>query len=122
MTIVTYSFMVSKALTAADTLAAEDIDVEVVDLRTVDPIDEATILESVTKTHRLVIVQEAWRKCSVSSEVAAIVAEKALDYLDEPILRVTARDVPHPFIAPLEAYVLPSEERIVEAVKQVAGV
>jgi pyruvate dehydrogenase E1 component beta subunit len=121
VTLVAYSYMVTKALAAAEQLAREGIEAEVIDLRTVDPLDEETILASVTKTHRLVIVQEVWRKCSVSSEVAAIVAEKALDYLDEPILRVTARDVPVPFAPVLEEYVLPSEARIVEAVRQIAG-
>jgi pyruvate dehydrogenase E1 component beta subunit len=121
VTIVAYSFMVTKALAAAEQLAREGIEAEVIDLRTVDPLDEATILSSVEKTHRLVIVQEVWRRCSVSSEVAAVVAEKALDYLDEPILRVTARDVPNPFAPVLEEYVLPSVERIVETVRQIAG-
>ncbi len=73
------------------------------------------------KTHRLVVVQETWRKCSVSSEVAAIVAERALDYLDEPVVRVTAHDVPNPFAPVLEEYVLPNEAKIVAAVKQVMG-
>jgi len=121
VTIVTYSYMVTKSLAAAEQLAADGIDVEVVDLRTVDPIDEQAILASVKKTHRLVVVQETWRKCSVSSEVAAIVAEQALDYLDEPIVRVTAHDVPVPFTPVLEEYVLPTEEKIVAAVKRVAG-
>lgn len=121
VTIVTYSFMVRKSLAAAEELAKDGIDVEVVDLRTVDPIDEETILTSVRKTHRVVVVQEVWRKCSVSSEVAAIIAEKALDYLDQPILRVTAHDVPNPFSPVLEEYVLPSEEKIIECVKRVAG-
>jgi len=120
-TIVTYSYMVTKSLAAAERLAQDGIEVEVVDLRTVDPIDEEAILASVMKTHRLVVVQETWRKCSVSSEVAAIAAEKALDYLDEPVIRVTAHDVPNPFAPVLEEYVLPSEEKIIEAVKRVAG-
>jgi pyruvate/2-oxoglutarate/acetoin dehydrogenase E1 component len=120
VTIVTYSFMVTKSLAAAEELAKDGIDVEVVDLRTVDPIDEETILTSVRKTHRVVVVQEVWRKCSVSSEVAAIIAEKALDYLDQPILRVTAHDVPNPFSPVLEEYVLPNEEKIIECVKRVA--
>lgn len=121
VTIVTYSYMVSKSLAAAEQLAREGMDIEVVDLRTVDPIDEEAIVASVKKTHRLVVVQETWRKCSVSSEVAAIVAEKALDYLDEPVLRVTAHDVPNPFAPVLEEYVLPNEAKIVAAVKQVMG-
>jgi pyruvate/2-oxoglutarate/acetoin dehydrogenase E1 component len=121
VTIVTYAYMVAKSLAAAEQLAREGIDVEVVDLRTVDPIDEEAIVASVKKTHRLVVVQETWRKCSVSSEVAAIVAEKALDYLDEPVLRVTAHDVPTPFAPVLEEYVLPNEAKIVAAVRQVMG-
>jgi pyruvate dehydrogenase E1 component beta subunit len=118
VTIVAYSYMVPKSLTAAERLAQEGIEVEVVDLRTVDPIDEDTILASVRKTNRLVIVQETWRKCSVSSEVAAIVAEKALDYLDAPVLRVTGADVPVPAAPVLENYVLPSEKGIIDAVRR----
>jgi len=121
VTLVTYSYMVTKSLAAAEQLAGDGIDVEVVDLRTVDPIDEETILASIRKTHRLVVVQETWPKCSVSSEVAAIAAEKALDYLDEPVLRVTAHEVPNPFAPVLEEYVLPSEEKIIAAVRRVAG-
>jgi pyruvate dehydrogenase E1 component beta subunit len=121
VTLVTYSYMVSKSLAVAEELAKEGIDVEVVDLRTVDPIDEEAIVASVKKTHRLVVVQETWRNCSVSSEVAAIAAEKALDYLDEPVLRVTAHHVPTPFSPVLERYVLPNEEKIIAAVRRVAG-
>jgi len=118
VTIVTYSYMVPMSLAAAEKLAQEEIEVEVVDLRTVDPIDEETILTSVKKTNRLVVVQETWRKCSVSSEVAAIVAEKALDYLDAPVIRITGADVPVPAAPILENYVLPSEAGIVEAVRR----
>lgn len=121
VTLVTYSYMLTKSLAAAEQLAGDGIDVEVVDLRTVDPIDEETILASIRKTHRLVVVQETWPKCSVSSEVVAIAAEKALDYLDEPVLRVTAHEVPNPFAPVLEEYVLPSEEKIIAAVRRVAG-
>jgi pyruvate/2-oxoglutarate/acetoin dehydrogenase E1 component len=121
VTLVTYSYMMSKSLAAAEELAREGIDVEVVDLRTVDPIDEEAIVASIKKTHRLVVVQETWRNCSVSSEVAAIAAEKALDYLDEPVLRVTAHHVPTPFSPVLESHVLPNEEKIIAAVRQVAG-
>jgi pyruvate dehydrogenase E1 component beta subunit len=121
VTLVTYSYMVTKSLAAAEELAREGISVEVVDLRTVDPIDEAAIVASVKKTHRLVVVQETWPRCSVSSEVAAIAAAKALDYLDEPVIRVTAHEVPNPFAPVLEEYVLPSEAKIVSAVKEIAG-
>jgi acetoin:2,6-dichlorophenolindophenol oxidoreductase subunit beta len=120
-TIVTYSFMVSKSLAAAEKLAAEGIEVEVLDLRTIDPLDEDAIIASVKKTNHLVVVQEVWRQCSVSSEVTAIVAEKALEYLDAPVIRVTAQDVPTPFAPELEQYVLPNEERIIAAVKRSLG-
>jgi pyruvate/2-oxoglutarate/acetoin dehydrogenase E1 component len=118
VTLVTYSLMVSKSLAAAEQLAAEGINVEVVDLRTVSPIDEETILASVEKTQRLVIVQETWRRCSIGAEVAAIAAEQALDYLDAPVIRVTAKDVPIPFSPVLENYVLPQEADIVTAVRR----
>jgi pyruvate/2-oxoglutarate/acetoin dehydrogenase E1 component len=118
VTIVAYSYMVPMSLAAAEKLAQGGIEVEVVDLRTVDPIDEETILTSVKKTNRLVVVQETWRKCSVSSEVAAIVAEKALDYIDAPVIRVTGADVPVPAAPILENYVLPSEAGIIEAVRR----
>jgi len=119
VTIVTYSYMVSKSLTVADEMAKDGVEVEVIDLRTIDPLDEATILESVKRTGRLVIVQETWSDCSVSSEIAARVAEKALDYLDAPIIRVTAKDVPVPFSPVLESYVLPKEQDIFNAVRRV---
>ena len=121
VTIVTYSFMVGKSLAAAATLAADGVDVEVVDLRTISPLDEQTIVASVKKTGHLVIVQEPWRRCSVSSEIAAIAAEQALEYLDAPVIRVTAKDVPMPFSPVLESFVLPNEEKIAAAVNQVLG-
>ena len=115
VTVVTYSLMVSKSLAAAEKLAAEGISVEVLDLRTVSPMDEEAIVASVKKTQRLVTVQETWRRCSIGAEVAAIVAEQALDYLDAPVIRVTAKDVPIPFSPVLENYVLPQVADIVEA-------
>jgi pyruvate dehydrogenase E1 component beta subunit len=80
------------------------------------------IVESVKKTHRVVVVQETWRRCSVSSEVAAIVAEQALDYLDQPVVRVTGKDVPVPFSPVLENYVLPQEADVVQAVRRIVRV
>ncbi len=121
LTMVAYSYMVQMSLKAAEKLAREGIDVEVIDLRTVDPIDEGTLLESVKKTGHLVIVQETWRQCSISSELSAIVAEKALEYLDGPILRVTAKDVPIPFSPVLENYVLPKEQDILDTVHKALG-
>jgi pyruvate/2-oxoglutarate/acetoin dehydrogenase E1 component len=119
VTIVTYAYMVSFCLKAAEKLAARGINVEIIDLRTVDPLDENKFLESIKKTHRLVVVQETWRECSVSSEIAAIAAEKALYYLDAPVIRVTSEDVPMPFSPVLEQRVLPSVEKIIIAVNQV---
>ena len=118
VTLVTYAYMVGKSLAAAERLAGEGIDVEVVDLLSVSPMDEEAIVASVTKTHRLVVVQETWKRCSVSSEVAAIAAERALDYLDAPIVRVTAHEVPNPFSPVLEEFVLPNETKIVDAVRR----
>lgn len=119
VTMVTYSYMLTFCLKAAEQLAAQGINVEIIDLRSVDPIDEAKILASIQKTHRLVVVQEPWRECSISSEIAAIAAEKALYYLDAPVVRVTAEDVPMPFSPVLEQVVLPSVEKIISAVNRV---
>jgi acetoin:2,6-dichlorophenolindophenol oxidoreductase subunit beta len=119
LTIVTYAFMVGKSMAAAQALAREGIEAEVIDLRTVDPLDKEAILASVKKTSRLVVVQETWKDCSISSEVAALVAENALDYLDAPIVRVGAKDVPIPFSPVLEEFVLPKEEDIINAVHKV---
>jgi pyruvate dehydrogenase E1 component beta subunit len=120
-TIVTYSYMVSYSLTASKILAQEGIDVEVVDLLTVDPLDRELILSSVKKTGRLVVVQETWLDCSISSEVAALVAEHAIDYLNAPILRVGAKDFPVPFAPVLEAQILPGVDDIAQKVRQVMG-
>jgi pyruvate/2-oxoglutarate/acetoin dehydrogenase E1 component len=111
--------MVGKSMAAAQALAREGIEAEVIDLRTVDPLDKEAILASVKKTSRLVVVQETWKECSISSEVAAMVAENALDYLDAPIVRVGAKDVPIPFSPVLEEFVLPKEEDIINAVYKV---
>jgi len=119
VTIVTYSYMLQFCLEAAEKLKNEGVYVEIVDLRTVDPLDEDTFLNSIKKTHRLVVVQETWRECSISSEIAAIAAEKVLFYLDAPILRVTAEDVPMPFSPVLEERVLPSVGKIIDAINQV---
>lgn len=119
VTIVTYSYMLQFCLEAAEKLKNEGVNVEIVDLRTVDPLDEDTFLNSIKKTHRLVVVQETWRECSISSEIAAIAAEKVLYSLDAPILRVTAEDVPMPFSPVLEERVLPSVGKIIDAINQV---
>lgn len=119
LTIVTYGYMVGMSLSAAEKLARKGVSAEVIDLRTIDPMDEEAILTSVKKTGHLVVVQETWRECSVSAEVAAVVAEKALDYLDAPVVRVTAKDVPVPFSPILESFVLPQEADILAAANRV---
>ena len=119
VTVLATMAMVPRALTAATQLAREGIDVEVVDPRTLRPLDEETILESVRKTNRLVIVHEAWQKGGFGAEVSALVVEKAFDYLDAPIQRVGARDVPMPYNDGLELEVIPSIERIANTIREV---
>ena len=119
VTITAHSRMVGFALKAAEQLAAEGIDVEVINLRTLRPLDTDTIIASVKKTNRLVTVEEGWGPCGVGAEVAARVVEHAFDDLDAPPLRVHQEDVPMPYAANLEALVVPSIEKIVKAVKAV---
>lgn len=120
VTIVAYSRMVGFALEAAELLAKEGINAEVVDLRTIRPMDHETVVESVKKTHRLVTVEESWAPMGIGAEVAARVVEHAFDYLDAPPARVTQADVPLPYAANLEALSLPSVERIIQAAKAVS--
>jgi pyruvate dehydrogenase E1 component beta subunit len=119
VTIVATLYMIHKALNAAETLEKEDISVEVVDPRTLTPLDKKTILGSVKKTGRLIVVSEDCKTAGVGAEIAAVVAEEAVDYLDAPIKRVAGQDVPIPFSPPLEQYVIPNEKKIVQAVKEV---
>jgi len=119
VTVVATSRMVTYALNAAEKLAQDGIDVEVVDPRTLSPLDEEIILTSVKKTHRLVIVHEEVKFAGSGAEIAAMVAEKGIEYLDGPILRVAAPFSPVPFAPSLEAEFIPSEAKIIEAVKTV---
>ncbi|MDE3061147.1 MAG: pyruvate dehydrogenase complex E1 component subunit beta, partial [Pseudomonadota bacterium] len=119
VTIVAFSIMVGKALEAADKLATEGISAEVIDLRTLRPLDTETIVESVKKTNRLVSVEEGWPVAGMGSEMAAILMERAFDYLDAPLARVHGADVPLPYAANLERLALPQVQNIVDAVKQV---
>lgn len=119
VTLVSYSIGVKFALDAAEKLAAEGIDAEVIDLRTIRPLDMETIIESVKKTNRIVCVEEGWVTCSVSSEISACLMEDAFDYLDAPVMRVTNEDVPMPYAANLEKLTVVSDDRIVAAAKQV---
>jgi acetoin:2,6-dichlorophenolindophenol oxidoreductase subunit beta len=119
VTIVATSLMVQEALKAAEALAREGVDAEVIDLRTIVPLDRAAICASVQRTGRLVVVDEANRTCSVASEIAALVAEEAFGALKAPIRRVARPDAPVAFSPPLEAYVTPSADKIAAAVKAV---
>jgi pyruvate dehydrogenase E1 component beta subunit len=119
VTIVATLYMVHKALKAAQELEKEGINAEVVDPRTLTPLDRQTIIRSVKKTGRLVIVSEDCRCAGVSAEIAAMTAEDALDYLDAPIRRVAEPDTPIPFSPTLEQFVIPSEKNIMKAVKEV---
>jgi pyruvate dehydrogenase E1 component beta subunit len=121
VTVVATAAMVHKALAAADELAKEGIEVEVVDPRTLTPLDEEGIINSVKKTHRLVIVHEEVKRAGSGAEVAAVVAEKAFDYLDAPIKRVTAPFTPVPFSPALESEFIPNEAKIIAAVKEVVS-
>lgn len=118
-TIVAASYMIHKALAAASLLKKEGVSVEVVDPRTLTPLDRQTIIRSVKKTGRLIVVSEDCKTAGVSAEIAALVAEEAVDYLDAPIKRVTEPDTPIPFSPALEQFVIPSEKSIVKAVKEV---
>ena len=117
ITIVTYSYMVHLALKAADILADEGISVEVVDLRTIRPMDTETILQSVKKTSKVICLQETYGTCGVVAEVAAIIAEHGFDYLDAPVKRLTGMECPVPFSPDLEREALPSVEKIVASVR-----
>jgi len=119
VTLVAYSIMVRKCLTAAERLAEEDISCEVLDLRTLVPLDMETIVESLSRTHRVVITQEEWRNVGFAAEIAARLADEAFDELDAPIKRVGGADVPMPYAKELEQAAIPSVEQIIEAVREV---
>jgi pyruvate dehydrogenase E1 component beta subunit len=119
VTIVSYNKMMKISLAAADELQKENISAEVIDLRTIRPLDWMTVLESVKKTNRLVIVEEQWPFGSVSSEVAYTIQKEGFDYLDAPIRRITAADAPLHYAGNLVAAAMPSMEKVVRMVKEV---
>ena len=119
VTLVAWSMGMSYALKAAEELAKENISAEVIDLRTLRPMDTETIIESVKKTGRLVTVEEGWQQSGIGAEIAARVMQHAFDYLDAPVLRVSAKDVPLPYAANLEKLALPSVAEVIEAAKAV---
>ena len=119
VTIAALSITVGHALDAAESLAGEGIEAEVIDLRTIRPLDTVTLVESVKKTGRLVSVEEGWPFAGIGAELAAVAMEQAFDWLDAPVARVTAADVPLPYAANLERLALPQVEDVVRAAKDV---
>lgn len=119
VTIVSFGKIIKEAYAAADTLAQEGISCEIIDLRTIRPMDHNTIIESVKKTNRLVILEEAWPFGSISSEVTYIVQERAFDYLDAPIQRITTADTPAPYSPALLKEWLPNAQDVIKAVRKV---
>jgi pyruvate dehydrogenase E1 component beta subunit len=121
VTVVAIGFMVGKALAAAEQLASEGVNAEVIDPRTLAPLDTATILASVAKTGRLVVVDQSTRHGSAAAVIAAEVASEGFGSLKAPVKLVTALDATIPYSEPMEEYLLPNEEKIVDAVQQVLG-
>lgn len=121
VTIIAYLRMVNVALKAAEKLAEEGIEVEVLDLRTLRPMDVGAISASVQKTHRAVIVEEDWPMCGVGAQIVDYIQLHSFDYLDSPVLRVTSDDVPMPYSKELELSALPDENKVIAAVKRVMG-
>jgi pyruvate dehydrogenase E1 component beta subunit len=119
VTVVSWSRGMNYALEAAEKLAGEGIDAEVIDLRTLRPLDIPTIISSVKKTNRLVTVEESWPVCSIGSEICARIAIEAFDYLDAPPTKVSGADVPMPYAANLEKLALPNATQVIEAAKAV---
>jgi pyruvate dehydrogenase E1 component subunit beta len=119
VTITSFSRQMETAMAAAESLAKEGIEAEVIDLRTIRPLDTATIVESVKKTNRLVSLEEGWPFAGIGAELSAVMMEQAFDWLDAPVVRVTGEDVPMPYAANLEALALPSPAKLIAAVKAV---
>lgn len=121
VTIITYSRMLTLVMKAAEQLSGEGIDAEVVDLMTIRPMDTETVVNSVRKTHRAVVVEEDWRSFGAGAEIAAVLQEQAFDYMDAPVIRIAGAEVPMPYSKPLEQMALPQMDGIVAAVKQMVG-
>ena len=119
VTIIATGLMVKEALAAAETLEKDGLAAEVIDPRTLVPLDEKTLINSVKKTGRAVVVHEAWKRGGFGAEIAAMIMEEAMDYLDAPVKRVGGLNVPTPFSPALEKYVVPNENDIVKAVKEI---
>ena len=121
LSVITYGALVWTALEAAKILGAEGIDCEVVDLRTLFPMDEETVLESVAKTNKAILLHEATRTGGIGAEIAAVLSERCFEYLDGPLVRVTAPDTPVPYSPPLEEAFLPNAEKLCRAARALAG-
>ena len=121
VTIATFSIMVGKALAAAEMLASEDIDAEIIDLRTIRPLDEDCIIASVEKTNRLITVEEGWTMAGIGAEISAMVMQRAFDYLDAPVTRIGGSDVPLPYAATLESQALPQADDIAQAARELCS-
>ena len=119
VTIIAFTIMVGKALKAAEKLAEDGIDAEVINLRSIRPLDTETIVASIQKTNRCVTCEEGWPMAGVGSELGAVIMEQAFDHLDAPIMRVAGKDVPMPYAANLENLALPQSEDIIAAAKAV---
>jgi pyruvate dehydrogenase E1 component beta subunit len=119
VTLVAHSISVGYALEAAERLAQDGISAEVIDLRTIRPLDTETIIKSVMKTNRCVTIEEGWPVCSIGSHISAVLMENAFDYLDAPVMRITGKDVPMPYAANLEKLALPNAEDVYKAAKAV---
>jgi pyruvate dehydrogenase E1 component beta subunit len=119
VTLVAHSISVGTIIEAADVLAKEGIEAELIDLRSLRPLDTATVIESVKKTNRIVTVEQGWQICSIGSEIAAAVVDGAFDYLDAPPARINGKDVPMPYAANLEKLALPTVDDVVAAAKAV---
>jgi pyruvate dehydrogenase E1 component beta subunit len=119
VTLVAHSISVGLIMEAADALASEGINAELIDLRSLRPLDKATVIQSVKKTNRIVSVEQGWPICSIGSEISAAVVDEAFDYLDAPPVRISGKDVPMPYAANLEKMALPSVDDVVSAAKRV---
>ena len=121
VTLICYGGTLWKTLEAASTLAERGIDAEVIDLRVLRPLDEATLLESIARTHRALVVDEGWRSCSLAAEIMARLAEKAFYDLDAPLARVCSEEVPIPYARHMEEAALPQPAKIVAAIERMIG-
>ncbi|MDP6403498.1 MAG: transketolase C-terminal domain-containing protein, partial [SAR202 cluster bacterium] len=121
LTLATYGRMVYTSLEAADELAKRGVETEVIDLRTLRPLDMGTVVESVKKTGRAVVVEETWRTGGFAGEIAGAIQERAFDYLDGPVARVGGVDIPSPFAHNLEQAVIPDADRVVRVIEETFG-